>query len=269
MCAPGITSVAVAQEGSRIAAHINAVYILDIPRGLTARDAVDWHNAEGLYAGNGKLDTPYAANFWNWVQITDPYTGQTLLAPPSVGWLTTAAKVFDRQKPWYAVAGEVRGIITEASDVEYSRLDNDVRQSMYGNGNSVNPIMKNRGRIMIYGERTLQRAESKMTALHNVILVNYIIKNLSQIGRQYVFDPNDNVLLTQIQESFTAFLESVKADRGLEAYALTIDGSNNNATTRNLREVIVDLSVIPTDVMERLFINATVRESGATLNNVS
>jgi hypothetical protein len=33
--------------------------------------------------------------------------------------------------------------------------------------------------------------------------------------------------------------------------------------------VIVDLAIIPTDVAERIFINATVKESGAVLNAVN
>jgi hypothetical protein len=57
--------------------------------------------------------------------------------------------------------------------------------------------------------------------------------------------------------------------RGIEQYNLVMDDRNNTAETRNNREVIVDLELIPTDVAERIYINAIVRESGATLNTLS
>jgi len=122
---------------------------------------------------------------------------------------------------------------------------------------------------MVYGERTLQRAESKLSSIHSVLLVNYLLNSLARIGRRYVFSPNDPELLSEIHETFDTVLRSVKNDRGLEGYEIIVDGSNNNASTRNNREVVVDLAIIPVDTMERMFLNATVNSSGATLNNVA
>ena len=39
--------------------------------------------------------------------------------------------------------------------------------------------------------------------------------------------------------------------------------------TRNLREVIVDLYIVPTDAVEKIYINATVLELGALVNAVT
>ena len=140
---------------------------------------------------------------------------------------------------------------------------------MYGDGNSVNPILKLRGRFMVYGERTLQRAESKLTAIHSVNLVNWVVTGLAVVARRFVFDPNDQELLSQIRLSFSEFMDKVRNERGVEDYNLVVDQRNNTSETRNRREVIVDLSLIPTDVAERIYINATVRESGAVLNSVT
>jgi hypothetical protein len=84
----------------------------------------------------------------------------------------------------------------------------------------VNPILKMRGRYVIYGERTMQVAESKLTAIHNVILVNYAVNGLANIGRRFVFDPNDLELITQVKLVFTEFLDKVKNERGMEDIAV-------------------------------------------------
>jgi hypothetical protein len=254
------------QELNRVAKKINAMSLADVPAGLNARFAIDWHNGQGQFTGLGRIDSPNIAVYWNWFRITDPFTGNIKLVPPTLGALRCMAFTFDRDKPWYAAAGETRGWIPEALSVEFDRVSGDVKQAMYGNGNSVNGIFKMRNRIVLFGERTMQIAESKLTAVHNVILVNYVVNGLAEIGRRFVFDPNDAELLVLINLAFTEFLDKVRNERGLEDYELVVDDRNNNADTRNQRQVIVDLALIPTDVAERIFINATVKESGAVLN---
>ena len=265
LCVPGNSSIGVFQEIARIAALINAIGIGDIPDGLNAREAIDWQNGQGLYASNGKIDNYRMALYWNWWTMTSTFTGAAQEVPPSLGALRALARTFDQDKPWFAAAGEIRGSLPEALGVTYETIPASVRDAMYGNGNSVNPIFLNRGRIMVYGERTLQRADSKLTAVHNVVLVNYILKSFSTIARRYIFDPNDEILLTELRLEYTNFLESVKSERGLEAYNLVIDETNNTAATRNNRQVIVDLAIIPIDAVEQIIVNVVVEESGAQL----
>jgi hypothetical protein len=266
---PDATSTAVFQEMARIASLINAIGIGHVPDGLNAREAIDWHNGTGLYSANGRIDNYRFAIFWNWFEIADTFTGALKFIPPSIGYLRCAARTFDQFKPWFAAAGDIRGNIPEATDIRYRRVSTDVKNAMYGNGNSVNPILVYSNSIEVYGDRTMQRLESKLTALHSVVLVNYILKGFSTIARRYTFDPIDDVLYQQVRLDCSNFMEAVKSERGVEAYSLTIDASNNTPDTRNNRQVIIDLSIIPTDVAEVFIITATVEKSGATLNNVS
>lgn len=261
--------IGVMEEMRRVCRKINAYAIADVPAGIPYKDAIDWHNSAGAYLTRGMIDDAYIGVFWNWFGITSAFDGELKLVPPTLGVLRAMGETFNKEQPWRAVAGETRGVIPEAKYVQFTRVSDDVKQAAYGNGNSVNPILKMRGRFVIYGERTMQRAESKLTAQHSVILTNYIVNGLAEIGRRFVFEPNDAELLDNIRLAFTEFLDKVKNDRGLEAYELIVDSSNNNATNRNNREVIVDLTIIPTDVAERIYLNAVVRESGAELVNVS
>lgn len=265
---PGVTSVNVGQEMDRICRKVNASFILDTLKSNNLRQVTDWHNAVGLWKGNGKLDTFAGHINFNWFDIVDAFSGERITVPPGIGALRCMAYTFDSFKPWFAAAGENRGLIPEAVAVQYPRLSEDAKQAAYGNGNSVNVIQVNRNRIMRYGERTLQRADSKLTAVHSVILVQYVLRGLSERGRKFIFDPIDDILLDQIRAEFNSFLQTIKNERGIEDYNLVLDKTNNTPNNRNNREVIVDLYVIPIDALEKLFINATVRESGASLNAV-
>lgn len=267
IAAPGVTSVDVALEMDRINKMVHAVAILDSPRGLNARQATDWHNGVGPYSTNGKLDTYTVAIPWGWFLMSDSVTGNRVWVPPSLGMLRAMAYTFDAEKPWIAAAGETRGLIPEALQLEFPRVSVDAKHGMYGDGNCLNPIILNRQRIMIYGNRTTQRVESKLTAINNVFLVNTVLRGMSEIGRRYIFDPIDDILYAQLYQDFSNFLDGVQNDRGLEKYELVVDKTNNTAADRNARSVIVDVILVPVDALERLFINATVRESGAVLNS--
>jgi phage tail sheath protein FI len=174
------------------------------------------------------------------------------------------ARTFNNDKPWYASAGEIRGFIDNAQALQFRTINSSSKTQAYDS--NVNLIVSNSGRIQVYGDRTLQVADSKLTELHVGILVNYIVANIGTAAKQFIFDPNDSILLSQLYQTFSQFLDGVQNERGLEQYKLVIDSSNNNAETRNLREVIVDLAIVPTSTAERIFLNLTVNRSGAQLN---
>lgn len=261
-------SLAVMEQMGRTCAKINAIALCDVPAGLNAREAIDWHNGKLPTQDGTRIDNRNVAVYWNWFYKTNRWA-ETKFVPPTLGVLRAMAYTFNVDKPWSAAAGENRGYLPEAQRVQFDRVSEDTKQAMYGNSNSVNPILKIKGRHYLYGERTMQRAESKLTAVHNVILVNWVVNGMATVARRYVFDPNDAELLIQLKLAFTEFLDRIVNERGIEQYNLVMDDRNNTAETRNNREVIVDLELIPTDVAERIYINAIVRESGAVLNTLS
>lgn len=260
-------STAIMEQMGRTCAKINAMALCDIPAGLNARQAIDWHNGRLPDQDGTRIDNRNVAVYWNWFVRTNRWA-ETKWVPPTLGTLRALGFTFNTQAPWYAAAGETRGYLPDCQRVQYDRVSEDTKQAMYGNGNSVNPILKIKGNHFLYGERTMQRAESKLTAVHNVVMINWVLSGMSVVARRYVFDPNDAELLIQLRLAFSEFLDRIVNGRGIEQYNLVMDDRNNTPETRNNREVVVDLEVIPTDVAEKIYINAIVRESGAVLNTL-
>jgi hypothetical protein len=296
LCAPGITDAA---SGVSLPVHTQlrdtaiatkSIALIDVPPfftdesvtlnplttgtlPLTGWNAIDWCNGQGPFISRGLLNTPYLAAFWNWFTMQDPITQQTILAPPTIGVLERMASTWLTDQPWYAAAGDNRGVIAEATGVQFPTISSDLMEAMFAPGNCVNPIISRNGVIMVYGEQTMLRIPQgdtdKLTSVHNLVLVEYVLQGLSQIGRRYVFEPNDATLLGQINLEMTGFLESLVALRGIESYNLVCNTSNNTAVTRNLKQVIVDLYLIPVDAVDQIYINATVESSGANLNQIT
>jgi len=293
LCAPGVTStdtstVSVHAQLRDTATVTKSVALIDIPANnpetfppnnaasvpLTIWNAIDWVNGAGQFVSRGFFNTPYMAAFFNWITMQDPITQQTISAPPTIGALRAMAFTWLNDQPWYAAAGDVRGVIPEATTVAFPKISNNAKEASYVAGQTpINIVLKSQGQVKVYGELTLLRippgTTDKLTAIHNLVLVEYVVQGLAAIGRTKVFDPNDLTLLQQLNLAMTQFLDSVVNLRGIEAYELVCDSSNNNAQTRNLREVIVDLNIVPTDSVEKIYINATVLESGAIVNNIT
>ena len=149
-------AVSVMQELRRVAKKINAMSVADVPAGLNIWDAIDWHNGAGKFRGRGRIDDPNIAVFWNWFTLTSPYDGLAKMVPPTLAALRCMAATWEREKPWFAAAGEIRGQVPEALAVEWDRISDDAKQAMYGNGNSINPLWKTNGRFLIWGDRTMR-----------------------------------------------------------------------------------------------------------------
>jgi hypothetical protein len=261
---PGVIDTDSQQNLTLVARSINAIAVMDVDEGALPRQYADFRNAVGPYSSRVKIDDWHGSLFGNWIDVIDPYTGVTRRVPPSIGVLRCMARTFNNDKPWYASAGEIRGFIDNAQALQFRTINAGSKAQAYDS--NVNLVLSNAGRIQVYGDRTLQVADSKLTELHVGILVNYIVANIGTAAKQFIFDPNDSILLSQLYQSFSQFLDGVQNERGLEQYKLVIDSSNNNAETRNLREVVVDLAIVPTSTAERIFLNLTVNRSGAQLN---
>lgn len=267
---PGCTDLMVARELATIAENYNRIAIFDVPRGYNLREATAWHNSQ-LVSGDStsfsRIDSKYLAFFWNWTLISSQFTGDQMYVPPTVLVAARMARNFDQYNPYWAHAGMTRGILPEALGVEFPKVSTAALEASYGNGNCINSIITVQGSVVIWGNRTASRSETKLSATNNVLLVNECLNQMSTIARGYVFEPNDDTLLTQLKTDFDNALTAIKNNRGMEDYSLTIDSSNNTAETRNNRLVNVAFSVIPTDAAERIYINCTVNSSGTVLTS--
>ena len=84
---------------------------------------------------------------------------------------------------------------------------------------------------------------------------------VEQLLMDYVFDAIDTYTMEMIVSKLKPYLASIKARRGLYAFDVICDSSNNTPETIDNNELIVDIPIQPTRVAElirsRIFINAT------------
>src|SRR5574343_796396 len=170
IAAPGFTSDAVVSKLITICeARADCMAIIDPPLGLSVQDVVDWHNGDLLsgVTSDGtpgdsvgyltiSLNSSYAALYWPWVRIYDPYSAQRVWIPPSAIMGMVYAKNDKDGDVWTAPAGFNRATLTNVLELEHNPSQGD-RDFMYSGQNAINSIVSfSKEGVVVWGQRTLQ-----------------------------------------------------------------------------------------------------------------
>lgn len=237
--------------------------IIDPPFGLTVREIIQWSN--GVHPLNSyPLNTDFAALYWPWISITDIDNGIDVWVPPSGTVAGAYARSDNIAYPWYAPAGLERGLLTAVNDV-YNRPTLAERDSMYGNGNAINPIVSfaDSFGFVIFGQKTLQRRPTALDRVNVRRMLFYIEKQIKSLSRRLLFEPNDEKTRNNFITLSKSVLDFVVVNRGITDYTVQCDETLNTADVIDRNELRAKIGVIPTKAVEFIFIEFTILRTGA------
>lgn len=244
----------------------DVLYIVDPPFGLRPQQVVDWHNGMLLSDLRSAINSSYGALYWGWLRIFDQFSADELWIPPSGHIAAVFSRTAREAEQWFAPAGLRRGRLLTALDVEYSPTQGE-RDLLYGSGNAVNPIVKfPQDGITVWGQRTLQRTQSALDRVGVRMLLIYIKKNLIQLLRNFVFEPNDKILWRQVKATADPFLADIQARRGLTAFNVVVDETNNTPERIDRNELWISVFLKPTRTVEFIVLNLVVLRTGASFS---
>lgn len=244
----------------------DVLYLVDPPFGLRPQQVVDWHNGMLLSDLNSAINSSYGALYWGWLRYYDQFSRNEVWIPPSGHISAVFSRTAKTRDQWFAPAGLSRGRLLTALDVEYSPTQGE-RDLLYGSGNAVNPIVNfPQDGIVVWGQRTLQRSQSALDRVNVRMLMIYLKKNLVRILRNYIFEPNDRALWNQVLASVNPFMADVITRRGMTAYKVVVDETNNTPERIDRNELWVTVFVKPTRTVEFVALNLVVLRSGASFS---
>ena len=237
--------------------------IIDPPFGLTVREIIQWSN--GVHPLNSyPLNTDFAALYWPWLSITDIDNSIDVWVPPSGSVAGAYARSDNIAYPWYAPAGLERGLLTAVNDV-YNRPTLAERDSMYGNGNAINPIVSfaDSFGFVIFGQKTLQRRPTALDRVNVRRMLFYIEKQIKRLSRSLLFEPNDEATRASFIGLASGVLNFVNINRGITDYNIQCDEILNTPDVIDRNELRAKIGVIPTKAVEFIFIEFTILRTGA------
>lgn len=246
----------------------DVLYLVDPPFGLRPQQVVDWHNGMLLSDLSAALNSSYGALYWGWLKINDVTNGGQIFVPPSGYMAGVFAKTARDAELWFAPAGLNRGVLTSVLDVEYNPTQGE-RDLLYGFGNAVNPIVNfpDAG-ITVWGQRTLLRSggavESALDRVNVRMLLIALKKELIPLYRTFIFEPNDPILWGQVVNATNPVLADIAARRGITAYTVICNASNNTPIRRDRNELWVSILIKPTRAVEFVVLNLVVLRTDAS-----
>jgi hypothetical protein len=261
---PGHSSTRVMQALiSMVQDRGDCLAIIDPPFGLTVKEIIQWSN--GVHPLNSyPLNTDFAALYWPWISITDVDNGIDVWVPPSGTVAGAYARNDNIAYPWYAPAGLERGLLTAVNDV-YNRPTLAERDSMYGNGNAINPIVSfaDSFGFVIFGQKTLQRRPTALDRVNVRRMLFYIEKKIKSLSRTLLFEPNDDKTRSRFIGLAKGVLDFVNVSRGITQYNIQCDTALNTPDVIDRNELRAKIGVIPTKAVEFIFIEFTILRTGA------
>jgi len=239
----------------------DALYIIDAPdASLTDTSTV----VAGSYVDSldgANIDSSYAATYVPYIKRKDVDSNTNIFIPPT-GEILKAMALADRTSfIWFATAGLNRGGLPNARDVRKTFKESD-RDTLYLG--RLNPIVKfsnNTPGIFVYGQKTLQVADSKLDRIDVRRLLLYAKQIISAQARLYLFEPNDDILATNFIAESNKKLKVIQDNRGLQTFKVRLDNALNTPETRDRNEIYFVIELLPIGAVEFIGLTFVVNKS--------
>lgn len=270
LAAPGWADAAVVNELISICeTRADCMAIIDPPSGLRPSEVVDWHNGAGTYAGqHAAFNSSYAALYYPWVKVYDAYNGAYVWTPPSGHVLAVYAYTDYSTETWFAPAGLNRGRVTSGVDIAYAPTPGEF-DLLYGDGNAVNGIARfSKDGLVVWGQRTLQRAPTALDRVNVRRLMLYLYKVLSTSVRYLVFEPNDEKTWKLFGHLVIPYLNDVRQRRGLYDFRVKCDESTNTPEVIDRNEMHAQIFLKPVKAAEFIQVDLVITSTGANFDEI-
>jgi len=246
----------------------------DTPLRLDPQDILTWasnNNGLGLDTGDGLVaGNQYMGVFYPSCQTTD-LSGSPVVTAPSHMMIRTIIRSDEVSFPWFAPAGTRRGVIDNAVQLGYINaasgefeslgVRQGLRDVLYEN--AINPITFIPGiGITNFGNKTTTSNTTAMDRINVARLVAFIRGRLDIIGKQYLFEPNDQITRNQIKNSIDGLMIDLVAKRGIYDYLVVCDDSNNTPARIDRNELYVDIAIEPVKAVEFIYIPVRIKNTG-------
>ena len=255
----------------------NTLFVVgDTPMRLpgTGTDITTWatnNNGLGTVAGDGQSATSnYAATFYPSCTTVD-LSGNTVVTAPSHMMVRTIIRSDEVSYPWLAPAGTRRGVVDNATQIGYIDgatgefvplgVNQGLRDVLYSL--NVNPITFIPGvGITNFGNKTSTTTTTALDRINVARLVAFLRGRLEEIGKLYLFEPNDQITRNEITNTCNSLMIDLIAKRAIYDYLVVCDLSNNTPARIDRNELWVDIAIEPVKAVEFIYIPLRIKNTG-------
>ncbi len=239
----------------------DSLYIIDSPRITVGTEKGTPEELVSNLETTG-IDSNYAATYWPWIQIEDNSSNIYTYQSPTLMVVRAMAFTDNVAAPWFAPAGLNRGLAGGGiirADIKLTKNDRD---TLYQG--RINPIATfvQQG-VSIWGQKTLQNRQSALDRINVRRLLLQVRRLIAAASLTLVFEQNDQTLRDQFLAKVEPILLQIQNQRGLTAFKVVMDDSNNTPDTIDRNTLVGKIQLKPTRTAEFLDLTFQVLPTGA------
>ena len=209
---------------------------------------------------------------------TNDLSGSAVVQPPSHMMLRTILRSDEVAYPWLAPAGTRRGVIDNAASIGYINgttgefetlgVNQGLRDVLYSL--NINPITFVPGiGITNFGNKTATSITSALNRINVARLIAFIRNRLQEIGKQYLFEPNDQITRNEMTNAVNSLMIDLVNKRGIYDYLVVCDLTNNTPARIDNNELWVDIAIEPVKAVEFIYIPLRIKNTGEIAGGIS
>jgi hypothetical protein len=208
------------------------------------------------------IDSSYTATYYPWILERDTVNNTQLYLPPTGQVCRNLALTDNISFPWFASAGYTRGLVNSVK--ARLRLTQEDRDILYQG--RLNPIatFSDVGTV-IWGNKTLQVRDTALNRLNVRRLLLQARKLISAVAVRLLFEQNDEIVRQQFLDSVNPILDSIRRDRGLYDFRVTVSSTPEDLDRNTLTGKIY---LKPTKALEFIDIEFLITPTGASFENI-
>jgi hypothetical protein len=211
---------------------------------------------------NTGIDSNYTATYYPWILTRDTVNNTQIYLPATGEVCRNLALTDNIAFPWFASAGYTRGLVNSVK--ARIKLTQEDRDTLYQG--RINPIatFSDVGTV-IWGNKTLQIADSALNRLNVRRLLLQARKLISAVAVRLLFEQNDQIVRQQFLDSVNPILDAIRRDRGLYDFRVTVSSSPEDLDRNTLTGKIY---LKPTKALEFINIEFYITPTGASFENI-
>ena len=236
-------------------------YLMYTPDATNAQDIIYPQEAVDNLDNTG-IDSNYTATFYPWILTRDTVNNTQIYLPPTGEVCRNLALTDNIAFPWFASAGYTRGLVNSIK--ARVKLTQEDRDTLYQG--RINPIatFSDVGTV-IFGNKTLQIADTALNRLNVRRLLLQARKLISAVAVRLLFEQNDQIVRQQFLDSVNPILDSIRRDRGLFDFRVTVSSTPEDLDRNTL---VGKIYLKPTKALEFIDIEFFITPTGASFENI-
>lgn len=208
----------------------------------------------------------YAVMTNNWKYQLDRWNGVNRWVPDCSDIAGLIVRTSQERQPWFSPAGHARGQIKNVIKLAYNATEAQ-RDALYNAG--INAVIQKPGQgTLLFGDRTLLSRPSAFDRINVRMLFIVLEETISRAAESLLFELNDAFTRAQFRHIVEPFLRDVQGQRGIEAFKVVCDSTNNTPAVVSRNEFVGDIYIKPVHSINFIRLNFVAVGSGVEFNTV-